>query len=984
MKQTIQKMLAMMLAMLLAISLPAFAEADGGTISGDIIAGIDSGSITVEGETTFFSSTMSDGTVVRFQGTDIAINEDGVMLQPGGRLVSLDSIGKIAAYSVVIKDGDQSPIDDQILNIGYGYTNSPEKLSVQFASDLYADELMGYYVQEWNNCSELSIAEFAPNFVFVASGYENTVEFTLTSLTIQYDPTEKFTDIEVPRSVLPDHFANFEEYFASMEMAHEEYYEEENCEENYYDYADLGEELIEISEADVQVMPENDAIYSDIVAGIDFAGVSTDGDATFFSSTMSDGTVVRFEGYRISISEDGISMEPGATITSLDSVGKIYEYAASVKDKDDPIISRQWLTDCYGYTFSLEKSSVERASDVFTYRIGTMQAPYWDPEMGYTTVACYEPNFVRFEADAGNEVPVTLTSLNIGYNPNDKVTGIVEAVLDAYRYGYYMDGYAYDIDREDMADESQGQYDFYLMLRTETAEETGLETNDNWLMFLPNTFYEVGDLKDADGHVLDKETARVYEGYTLDITIGDYALTLDLPMAELYEGAQTMKDARPYSTMTSTGEQNVLVVPIVWADQTELATDELYVQFRKQIGRLIDEQGNPIGDFSDPDDEDFSLTEYFEIASYGQLDLSSFMTDWYFIDKTFGDDYEYIFPEVEFADEVLEWVKTAYPDTDWSQFDQDGDGCVDAFVLLSVGLTKNEGYMPASFGGAVHSTGNMYGKLGGTQEDPMANSFLTVNCFLMSDGDTNTLIHEFSHNFGLNDYYDTEYSGIDAVGRYDMQSSNVGDWNAYSKLAVGWMQPQVVTGLESGESVEMTIGSSALVGDVIVLPAAGTEYEGPFSEYVMIDLFSDDGVNAYDAAEYALGGVTGVRISHVNAYLRAASESDSVQQGYIETNGNIIGEELQNNSYNADGIYNVEVIQSSGINTFTELDNLISTLSANDFFYAGDTFSAEDYGEFFCQGLMDNGLPLGYTVEILSIDTDADGNPSATIRITAK
>ena len=45
---------------------------------------------------------------------------------------------------------------------------------------------------------------------------------------------------------------------------------------------------------------------------------------------------------------------------------------------------------------------------------------------------------------------------------------------------------------------------------------------------------------------------------------------------------------------------------------------------------------------------------------------------------------------------------------------------------------------------------------------------------------TRIIIHEHGHMLGLNDYYDTSYSGRDLVGQWDMQSNNVFDWNAFS------------------------------------------------------------------------------------------------------------------------------------------------------------------------------------------------------------
>lgn len=750
--------------------------------------------------------------------------------------------------------------------------------------------------------------------------------------------------------------------------------EQEISEEEGYEY----EEIIEMYTLARIKMGQPGSIYSDLVTGIDRSSITIleeNDSITIFSSVMSDGTVVRFEGRNITITEEGIVMNPGSTVTSLDAVGKIYTYSADIKNKNMLRVSDQVLEVGYAYTFSEEKTNVERACEIYANIVGSQPASSWF-EDNFVSVAYYEPNFIRFEAPEYNAMAITVTNLTVGYNPAEKVTAITKMKLNTDHFAYYMEGEPYNYVKETKADEENMVFDFYLTLKTETMDALKLKDSLDhyWLWFIPEELYETGDLKDAQGKVVDKETARVYRGYTLDVTVGDYTFAVELPVAEKFNGAQTLKELRPYSTQTAIGQQNILVVPIVWADKTEMATDAVYSMYQKALGSLIDQCGNPIGDYSDTNDKSFSLSEYYDISSYGQLKLSAFMTDWFYIDKYFDGEYEYIFPDVEFGDEVLQWVKASYPDLDWSKFDLDEDGYVDAMVFFSVGLPLSGAYYPASFAGAVHTTGTRFSDRAGTPEDPQANCFLTVNHLMMQDGDASTLIHEFGHNLGLKDYYDVNYTGISALGGFDMLDSNGGDWNSYSKLAVGWMNPKVVTNLASGESVELTIGSAALTEDVIVLPAAGKDYEGPFGEYVMIDLFSADGTNAFYTDRWGLSNTIGVRITHVNANMRCYTENEET-----------IGMEMFGNYFveGDRGFYNVELVQSGKVNTFTNLENLNPFVSPADFFYEGDVFTAEEYTEFFYEGLMDDGSPLGYTVRILSIGTDEIGNPVATIQITA-
>lgn len=112
-------------------------------------------------------------------------------------------------------------------------------------------------------------------------------------------------------------------------------------------------------------MAEPTALHSDIVAGIDQSSVTTQGESTFFSSVMSDGTVVRFEGKNISINEEGITINPGSEVVSLDAVGKIYMYSAEIRDAVDNHDS--FMDVGYGYTYSADKTSVEQASEVHKY-----------------------------------------------------------------------------------------------------------------------------------------------------------------------------------------------------------------------------------------------------------------------------------------------------------------------------------------------------------------------------------------------------------------------------------------------------------------------------------------------------------------------------------------------------------------------------------------------------------------------------------------
>lgn len=720
-------------------------------------------------------------------------------------------------------------------------------------------------------------------------------------------------------------------------------------------------------------MAEEETLQSDLIAGIDFDSISTVEDITYFTSVMANGERIRFEVKHIDITEAGIVIYPDTVGVSLDSVGKIYSYSASFdseKEKEEEV----GFQIGYGYTFTAEKTSVQSGKEIHTCVCVGGSLAQWN-YAGAANVVQLQPNFVYFKGDPWVTESYLLTSLIIAYNPYEKTTEMKSAYLDKLFY-QYIPGEQYDQEPALTANAETNSFDFCLQVKP----KTGYTRNDydSYLHFIPAEFYTVGDMRSADGTVLDKDKAQVYEGTTLEIFLGDSKLVVELPVTEQFTEAATLNELSPFSYPDAIGEKTVLVIPVVWSDQLYMADEEQMQLLKTVLGRVVDADGN-LTDYSDTEAKGFSLSEYFDTASYGKLQLQSFLTDFYYTDMTF--EYaEYATPQVDELNKAMDWVKETYPDMDWSKFDRDANGYADFVILLNLGEVNPYYYERTSYGGAVCWSFGYGDEYAGTPDSPNLLTAVTMNRRFIENGEASTLIHEFSHIFGLQDYYDVRYSGIDAVGSYDMQSRNKGDWNSYSKLAVGWMEPTVVTGLVKGESIEITIGSSALTDDVIIIPAAGKEYEGPFSEYVMIDLLTDDGVNAFDATEYDLTGVAGVRISHVNAAmelqkteLKSSSNREKIYQEY--------GTPHFFNIYNKMGRYFIEVIQAGKNNTFTNLDNPRTNLMAEDLFYAGDVFEAEAYDEFFYHGLMDSTEEFGYIVEIVSIDAEA---PSATVRITAK
>jgi M6 family metalloprotease-like protein len=173
--------------------------------------------------------------------------------------------------------------------------------------------------------------------------------------------------------------------------------------------------------------------------------------------------------------------------------------------------------------------------------------------------------------------------------------------------------------------------------------------------------------------------------------------------------------------------------------------------------------------------------------------------------------------------------------TDFSQYDNDGDGVVDYYLVIYCGpvgtwgsywwaYCYSDGYSldvsvdGVSFNQAVLSWQweQDYGFAG---SPPNAANF-----------DPHSTIHETGHALGLPDYYRyADGSGpLGGVGTLDMMDGNWGDHNCFSKYVLGWLAPTVAFTNLNNEALDK---SNALADAVVVMP--GFDPVSPWSEYFM-------------------------------------------------------------------------------------------------------------------------------------------------------
>lgn len=385
--------------------------------------------------------------------------------------------------------------------------------------------------------------------------------------------------------------------------------------------------------------------------------------------------------------------------------------------------------------------------------------------------------------------------------------------------------------------------------------------------------------------------------------------------------------------------------------------------------------------------ESNSLSSYYATASFGKMNLTGMVSDVYpnttYTVKAILED-DSMDTLWDMMDEALAWVMDNNPSIDWSEYDLNEDGNIDNIHLIT-NYSSNKW--------AENLWPHMY-----YTRRSHSGEHLGINVYSISGlsfvNNSVTAIHEQGHIFGLQDYYDYSNDGqspIDYIGGLDMQSHNVFDWNSFSKLSTGWVEPYVVTG--EAETTTITLNSASLTGDCIIIPADYSTWNGSaFDEYFLVELFTKYGNNVKDWSKYSGAlGAGGVRLYHVDARAYGSNQRVSYNNQLLvvddmeEQEINSV-EDVSKWNYTTLGANNcsdwrdyeggieqlanhplLSIVQRGGDFTFAKNNNDHKTLNATDLFKNGHKFTFEEYSHFLnkdrtSSSTMDNGEIFPYEI----------------------
>ena len=343
----------------------------------------------------------------------------------------------------------------------------------------------------------------------------------------------------------------------------------------------------------------------------------------------------------------------------------------------------------------------------------------------------------------------------------------------------------------------------------------------------------------------------------------------------------TLWKNRGYPHFKSVGENNLLVVPLKIKGYEEYATVDNLNKIRDSF--FLEDSLNTLGYYS--------LSEYYKISSYNKLNIKGEVTPWIDLDLTTKEissssisnytlDCGTYFP----TEKAINYIKENL-NIDLTKYDNDKDGFIDGvyFIYGCPTFLDDSSLSSSTFWNFTYY--NVLNKDKASISSPVLMTYSWSSFDMLSKGsdktklDTHTYIHEFGHQLGLNDYYDTSNSGglnpyTSPMGGLDMMDNNVGDHSAFSKFALGWVNPYIVKG-DYGE-VNIDLKSLISDGECIILPTK--EYNNtPFDEYFMIEYVKNDSINKLDSTAgypstfYTDGRIirfyskNGIRITHIDA-----------------------------------------------------------------------------------------------------------------------
>jgi M6 family metalloprotease-like protein len=491
--------------------------------------------------------------------------------------------------------------------------------------------------------------------------------------------------------------------------------------------------------------------------------------------------------------------------------------------------------------------------------------------------------------------------------------------------------------------------------------------------------------------------------------------------------------------LPSSGDIKLLCLPVEFTDYPFAAST------LTDLGTLFNGTASDTGYWE-------SLSSFYEKSSFGKAKISVTIASAYDMGMT-ADEFLDAKTSSRRSTDALKEAIAAYKSKtgdDCASFDSDQDGYIDGVYLVyscpdyQRAKEWNSSYFVNYTGTAAVLSDNFWAYTtwaSGTPDvlSPVPNAYSWISYDFMyaavatPEVDAHTFIHETGHLFGLDDYYnydtpsitdDTSTTGDDykyysPTGALDMMDYNILDHDMWSKYALGWASPYVISASLSFP-LTIEINEAETSGDFILIPDASSTFNGTaFGEYLMVELYAPDHLNELDSGEGANASygyldayprgffIPGIKITHIDSRLINVKNGSTFS--FVDT---VTSAELaasSSSSYYDVGASNtpsqsaankgfrlIHLLEANGVNTLQNADRPLikkTYFADNGTLFQGDSdrgdFNMAKFSSFFENqdaadktALFNDGKDFGYSLKINGIQEKSDGTywSSLTIR----
>lgn len=299
--------------------------------------------------------------------------------------------------------------------------------------------------------------------------------------------------------------------------------------------------------------------------------------------------------------------------------------------------------------------------------------------------------------------------------------------------------------------------------------------------------------------------------------------------------------------------------------------------------------------------------------------------------------------KVKLAEECYE----AFNDSvDFSQYDGDGDGMIDATLFTVPTEAGDENWWPCAGG-----FGDMEYKIDGVSIGHIITGNAQINSLSDYADFNSSYLHEMGHCMGLPDYYlysSDDYDGMHGnAGTELMDADAASDFGCFSKLMLGWYRENQISVYDSSAGSQTFELSNAQTddGNCVIIPCGNLD-DRYFSEYFMIEYITEEDNNSYINSYMSYWSIeNGIRIYHINAELQ-----EDYWYTYFKYQN---GSEYTNND--DDGIRLIRLVNDAeGGNVFKTGDVIDSSISGFNW-YASDESESVDSGTVITIGELKDG-----------------------------